>query len=129
MMTQAVIALGSNIEPRKNIELARERIRSTHRVIRESRFVETSPIGYVDQPNFLNGAILIETETSQKELVEWLHQVENSLGRVRTGNRFGPRTIDLDLVMWDGEVLDTDVYEREYLREAVGEVCGSDLDV
>ena len=121
-MNRVVIGVGSNIDPDQNIPRAIDRIRRRHHLLAQSRFVETEPIGPSDQPNFLNGALLVETEMGRDELTGWLKQVEEELGRVRTGDKYGPRPIDLDIVVWNGRVVDDDVYEREFLRQAVLEV-------
>ena len=68
---------------------------------------ETEPVGYLDQPNFLNGAAALETELSPRELLDRLLAIELQLGRERgTGPRFGPRTIDLDLLLYGDETVD-----------------------
>lgn len=121
-MNRAVIGIGSNIKPEENVAKAREIIAQNHQVLAVSRFIETKPIGYTDQPNFVNGAMLIETVMNRMELKQWLHEVEIQLGRVRTENKYGPRTIDLDIVVWNGEIVDQDVHERDFLRDAVVEV-------
>ena len=113
-MNRAVISVGSNIDPERNIARARERIAEQMNLLAESDFVETEPIGFADQPNFLNGVYLVETGMSKG--------VESELGRVRGGDRYGPRTIDLDVVVWNGEVVDDDVYRWDFLREAVQQV-------
>ena len=59
---------------------------------------------------------------SRKELNQWLKGVENELGRVRTANKYGPRTIDLDIVIWDGKIVNQDLIERDFLKTAVSEV-------
>ncbi len=66
---------------------------------------ETDPVGVVDQPPFLNGAVAVETTRSPRELLELLLEIERSLGRVRE-ERWGPRTIDLDLLLYGDEVVD-----------------------
>ena len=71
-----------------------------------SRFRETDPVGYVDQPRFLNAACVVETDLSARELLERLLAVERSLGRERARPRFGPRTIDLDLLLYGDETID-----------------------
>ena len=75
-------------------------------VVAVSRFRETEPAGYVDQPRFLNGVVAIETALAPKELLERLLSIERALGRERTGPRFGPRTIDLDLLLYGDETID-----------------------
>ena len=127
-MNRAVIGLGSNIDRDNHIAQARKRLCRAHRVLAESRFVETEPVGFRDQPRFLNGAVLIETEMTRHILEEWLHQTEIELGRVRGPNRCGPRTIDLDLVVWNGDIIDQDVRKRAFLRQAILEVL-PDLEI
>ncbi len=121
-MNRAVISFGSNIDPEIHIRKARERIGLQHRVLAESTVVKTKPIGFTKQPNFLNGTVLIETDTDFSELDKGLRQIEDQLGRVRGPNRYGPRTIDLDIVVWNGEVIDEDVRKRDFLKKGVLEV-------
>ena len=75
------------------------------RVDAVSSLRETDPVGYEDQPRFLNGAAALMTDLGPLALLERLHEVERGLGRERTGPRFGPRTIDLDLLLYGGEQL------------------------
>ena len=122
-MSRAVIALGSNIRPQDNVPKAILRIGQTHRIMKKSRFTETPAIGSTPQPDFVNGALLIETAMDRDALKDWLRKVEAELGRVRSEDRNAPRTIDLDIVVWDGQIVDDDVYGRDFLRRAVEEVC------
>jgi 2-amino-4-hydroxy-6-hydroxymethyldihydropteridine diphosphokinase len=69
-------------------------------VVAVSSIRETDPVGVVDQPRFLNAAVALETELSPRELLDRLLGIERRLGRTRTGPRFGPRTIDLDLLVY-----------------------------
>ncbi|NQT26059.1 2-amino-4-hydroxy-6-hydroxymethyldihydropteridine diphosphokinase [candidate division KSB1 bacterium] len=124
----AVIGVGSNIDPEKNIEHARTALVHTHQLIAESRFTQTEPIGYADQSPFTNGVWLIKTEMDKNKLTEWLHDLEGQLERVRTENKYGPRTIDLDVVVWNGQIVDSNVYERDYLKQAVLEVLPDLVD-
>lgn len=75
-------------------------------VVAVSSFRETVPVGYLDQPPFLNAACAVETDLRPRELLERLLAVERALGRERTGPRFGPRAIDLDLLLYGDEVVD-----------------------
>ncbi len=119
---QAVIGVGSNIKPEYHVRLARARIDTAHHLIKESEFVFTRPVGFSDQPDFLNGAWLVHTSMDRYTLNAWLHGVEKDLKRVRTENKFGPRTIDLDIVVWNGCIIDEDVYARPFLKKAVYEL-------
>jgi 2-amino-4-hydroxy-6-hydroxymethyldihydropteridine diphosphokinase len=119
---RAVIALGSNIRPEIHIPSAILRLQRRIQIVAKSEFVSTQPIGPADQPDFINGVLLVETEKERPELEKWLHEVEDELGRIREGDPSGPRTIDLDVAVWDGEVIHRDVMEREFLRKAILEV-------
>lgn len=118
-MNRAVIGVGSNIEPRSNIASARRRIAHRHVIVAESPLVETWPVGYVHQPNFINGTLLVETRVGRQRLKAEIKTIEFLLGRRRGPNRYGPRTIDLDIVVWNGEVIDRTLYTRDFLRDAV----------
>ena len=76
-------------------------------VVAVSRLRETDPVGYLDQPRFLNGAAALETDLAAGDLLARLLDVERRLGRERTGEeRFGPRAIDLDLLLYGQEEID-----------------------
>ena len=70
-----------------------------------SAFGSPAPVGVVDQPSFLNGAVAIETSLTPRELLDLLLETERALGRVR-GERWGPRTVDLDLLVYGDETID-----------------------
>ena len=122
-MNQAVIGIGSNIDPEANIARACDFLRRRHAVLAQSKVVETEPIGFDDQPNYLNTTLLIGTTLDREAFREELRDIERRQGRVRTGNKYDQRTIDLDIVVWNGEVVDDDFYERDFLREGVREIC------
>ncbi len=119
---RVIIGMGSNIDPEENIQKAKRAIESEFSLLGTSSFVETEPVGYKDQPAFINGAVLIETEMDYRELKAWLRDLESSLGRIRTGNKDGPRTIDLDILVWNGEIVDREVFERGFLMKSVREL-------
>jgi 2-amino-4-hydroxy-6-hydroxymethyldihydropteridine diphosphokinase len=76
------------------------------RVVEVSPLRDTAPVGMVDQPRFLNAAAAVETTLSARELLDRLLGIEQRLGRTREGPRFGPRTIDLDLLLYGEERID-----------------------
>ncbi|HPJ78487.1 MAG TPA: 2-amino-4-hydroxy-6-hydroxymethyldihydropteridine diphosphokinase [Prolixibacteraceae bacterium] len=123
-MNQAIIGIGSNIRPEENIPLALRLLGETVTIEKVSALVTTSPIGLPNQPDFVNGAARVKTSLSRHELEQLLKKIEDLTGRDRTQPRFGPRTIDLDLVMWNGQITDPDYYTRTFLRTAVREVTG-----
>ena len=121
-MHTAVIGVGSNIKPHENIEEAKKIVAAKHNLLKCAQLVETAPIGYQDQADFINGAFLISTRFDLKRFNQFLKEVEVMLKRVKTANINGPRTIDLDIVVWDGEVIDEDFYFRDFLKNAVLEL-------
>ncbi|OGX37068.1 MAG: 2-amino-4-hydroxy-6-hydroxymethyldihydropteridine diphosphokinase [Omnitrophica WOR_2 bacterium RIFCSPHIGHO2_02_FULL_52_10] len=126
-MNQAVIGLGSNIAPQENLRKARSILSRKFRIVSESRFRTTRPIGEIRQPDFINGSVLIETASGIDELKAALKAIESQLGRDGSQDPFGPRTIDLDIVVWNKTVVDRDFYRREYLKHSVLELL-PDLD-
>ena len=104
-MNKVFIALGSNIRPRDQyLERAIERLGNEDSVtiIRQSSIYKTKPVGYVEQEDFLNQIIEIETTYSALELLRVCQRIENDLERKREV-RWGPRTIDLDILLYNQE--------------------------
>lgn len=103
-VNQAYISLGSNIDPTKNLPAAVASLAEYGRVVAVSAVWETRAVGPWPQPNFHNAALLLETCLSASALKETaLAAVERKLGRVRSSDRFAPRTIDLDLMLFNQE--------------------------
>ena len=109
-MTKAFVGIGSNLgEPERQIRAALEQLAAEEGVelLAVSTLRRTEPVGYRDQPDFLNGAAELETVLPARELLGRLLAIESRLGRVRgKGPRFGPRTIDLDLLLYGDETID-----------------------
>ena len=109
-MTLAYVGLGANLGDREGtIRRAVELLGAEPgiEVVAVSALRETDPVGYADQPRFLNGAAAVETELPPRELLDRLLAVERELGRVRgDGPRYGPRAIDLDLLLYGDQVVD-----------------------
>jgi 2-amino-4-hydroxy-6-hydroxymethyldihydropteridine diphosphokinase len=107
---EAYVGLGANLGDREaTIRRAVEILAATSgiEVTAVSTLRETDPVGYADQPRFLNGVAALETVLSPRALLDRLLAVERELGRVRgEGPRFGPRTIDLDLLLHGHAVVD-----------------------
>lgn len=109
-MSRAVIALGSNLEnPVQQVEAALAAIAALPGVslLRRSACYQTAPVGYADQPDFINAVCEVQTNLSPEALLAALLEVEQAFGRVRTF-RNAPRVLDLDLLLVEGVVLDTD---------------------
>ncbi len=118
-MNTCIIGIGSNINPETNIADMLDILRTKVEVIKVSPMIITKPIGIKDQPDYTNGAVKIETELEQDDLNRMLKSIEDELGRDRSGLKFGPRTMDLDIVMWNGEIVDPDYYTRDFLEKSV----------
>ena len=102
-MTVAYVGLGSNLGDRE--ATIRAALAALPGVFAVSELRETDPVGVTEQPAFLNGAAALETELSPRELLASLLAVERELGRERR-ERWGPRTIDLDLLLYGTETVD-----------------------
>lgn len=98
----AFVAVGSNIKPETNIPVALSLLRQHVNVVASSTFYLTRPVGPADQSAFINGVWQIETVLDPQNLTDILHQVERALGRIRTEDKFAPRPIDLDLILYGG---------------------------
>jgi 2-amino-4-hydroxy-6-hydroxymethyldihydropteridine diphosphokinase len=108
-MTRAYVGLGSNLADREATILAAIRELASEpgvEIVQVSGLRETDPVGLLEQPRFLNAAAAVETELPARELLDRLLDVERRLGRTRGGRRFGPRTIDLDLLLYGDEQID-----------------------
>lgn len=107
---RAYIGLGSNLGEREdNIRAALEAIADLPDtdLVRVSSLYDTEPVGEVEQPNFLNAALVVDTELDARTLLWNLMLIEKRLGRVRA-QRWGPRTIDLDLLLYGDELIEDD---------------------
>jgi 2-amino-4-hydroxy-6-hydroxymethyldihydropteridine diphosphokinase len=137
MRTLAAIALGSNLESRfgdreANLREAVRRIEGLGEVRAVSSFYDTEPVGYLEQPRFLNAALLLETEMEPRGLMRELLKVERAMGRERVGAvAKGPRVIDLDLLLYGDWVLWAEdlilphprMEERRFVLEPLAEIA------
>jgi 2-amino-4-hydroxy-6-hydroxymethyldihydropteridine diphosphokinase len=139
----AAIALGSNLDSpaagdrAANLNAAIEHLQSLGRVFATSSFHDTAPVGYLDQPRFLNAALLLETNLSPLRLLEGLLEIERKLGRDRTATvAKGPRVIDLDLIFFDDEIMETATLtlphlamrERRFVLDPLAEIAPEMVD-
>jgi 2-amino-4-hydroxy-6-hydroxymethyldihydropteridine diphosphokinase len=133
-MTRSFVGLGSNLgDPQEQIRRALEllAVEDGVEVVAVSTLRETEPVGYADQPRFLNGAAEVRTSLSARQLLERLLGIERRLGRVRGEvPRFRPRTIDLDLLLHGDEVVSEPglvvphprLHERRFALEPLAEL-------
>lgn len=119
-----IIGIGSNINAEANIKKMLKILGSKIEIVKISSFIQTKPIGITGQPDFTNGAVRIKTNLSQEELKSILISIEDQLGRNRQAPKFGSRTMDLDIVIWNGKIVDDDFYSRSFLKDSVREIIG-----
>lgn len=126
---QACILLGSNIEPEVNIPRAVELLQASLAVLKVSRIWESAAVDCC-YPNYLNMALAVETNLEEKALKEQvLRPMETRLGRVRTEDKNASRTIDLDIILFDGLILDPELWQHAHRALPVSELfpdCRSD---
>ena len=104
----AYVGVGSNLaDPRAQVERALQRLAGLphSRLLRSSRLYRSAPWGVLDQPDFVNAAAAIETALSAQALIQALLAIERDAGRDRNGERWGPRILDLDLLLYDSLTL------------------------
>lgn len=122
-MHSAYILLGSNIDPVQNVQAAIRWLRKGCQLLNFSQVWETEAYGNPTAPNFLNLIVLIETDLSIEQLkFDLLRPIENQLGRVRTDDKNASRTIDLDVVIYDGEIVEPNLWKRAFIAIPLAEL-------
>jgi len=130
---RAYVALGANLGAREATLRAAVALldgREDTAVVAVSQLRETDPVGFLDQPRFLNGVVALDTDLGPRDLLAVLLEIERGLGRVRDGARHGPRTIDLDLLLYDAETIDEPdltlphprLHERRFVLEPLADI-------
>jgi len=128
----AFLSLGANIDPEKNLPAAVRELSRHGRVAAVSRVWQSPAAGRSGQPDFLNAALLLETSLSAPELKEKvIAAIETRLGRVRSGDKFAPRPIDIDIMLFNCDILrlgsraipDPEVLERPFVAIPLAEIA------
>ncbi len=133
-MTRAFVGLGANLGDReRTVRAAVDALAAETgiEVVAVSTLRETEPVGVGEQPSFLNGAAEVETSLGAPELLDRLLAVEQRFGRIRTPGEHGPRTLDLDLLLYGDEVIDESrltiphrrLHERRFVLEPLAELA------
>ena len=104
-MGRAFLSLGSNVDPEANLRSAIAALRARFGAIRLSPVYRTQAVGF-EGAEFLNAAVVLEADLEPQALDAWLHALEDAHGRDRNAPRFGDRTLDLDLVLYDDRIVD-----------------------
>jgi 2-amino-4-hydroxy-6-hydroxymethyldihydropteridine diphosphokinase len=94
------LSLGSNIQPKQNLGWALREIQNKYSLEGLSHVYETSPVGYTHQSSFWNLVVAINTRDKPENIRKWIEELEKKGGRIRMKNAFGPRTLDVDLILW-----------------------------
>jgi len=127
---KAVVALGANLgDPKEQMDLAISILREATEVIATSSYYTTKPVGGPEQPDYLNAVCILESDLPALDLLALLHGIEKTLGRQRI-EKWGPRTIDLDLIQYGGLLSKADelelphprAYERRFVLEPWHEI-------
>ncbi|WP_340614542.1 2-amino-4-hydroxy-6-hydroxymethyldihydropteridine diphosphokinase [Xenorhabdus thailandensis] len=133
-MTRAYIAIGSNLanplQQVNNALAALKKIPDTAFIARSS-FYRTKPMGPQDQPDYLNLAVVLETQLSPETLLDHTQAIELEQGRVRKGERWGPRTLDLDIMLFGNHIINTErltvphygLKQREFMLYPLAEIA------
>ncbi|WP_107943717.1 2-amino-4-hydroxy-6-hydroxymethyldihydropteridine diphosphokinase [Metasolibacillus fluoroglycofenilyticus] len=132
-MNDVFLSIGTNIGEREaNLQQAVQLLQAQVEVVKVSSIYETAPVGYTDQPSFLNIAVHVRTTRSATEMLALCQAIENELGRVRD-IRWGPRIIDLDILLFNQEIIATEhllvphprMYERAFVVVPLVEISKS----
>ncbi|CAV19688.1 2-amino-4-hydroxy-6-hydroxymethyldihydropteridine diphosphokinase [Vibrio atlanticus] len=135
-MITAYIAVGSNLaDPVSQANLAIETLKNLPRTtfVATSQLYSSTPMGPKNQPDYINAVVAIKTELTPIELLDCTQKIEQEQGRVRKDERWGPRTLDLDIVLYGNEVIDSErltvphygMKEREFVLYPLAEIAPS----
>ena len=131
-MNRVFLSLGSNIDPERNMPRAVRRLAKRCHLLAVSPVYETDPVGVQRGPRFLNAAALIETELDPRLLKDQvLLVIEDDLGRRRTQNKNAPRTIDIDIALYNDQILqvgprhvpDPDILEHAHIAVPLADLA------
>ena len=130
-MNLAYLSIGSNICPQENLPDAVNMLENYGSVLVSSSVWETIALGDVEQPNYLNAAVILETNLTAKHLHnDGIKHIENVLGRKKSNNPFSPRTIDIDIMLFNDEIItlgqrripDNEILERAFVALCLAEI-------
>ena len=121
-MNECIIGIGSNIEATQNIQEMLKLLSEEVEILQVSQMIQTKPIGLIKQADYTNGAVRIRTKMELETLTLYLKKLEDRMGRDRSQQKFGPRNIDLDILIWNNSIVDDDYYTRVFLRNSAAEL-------
>ncbi len=132
---RAFIGLGSNLQnPLRQLRCALAVLKTLpdSRLVAHSRFYRSTPMGPQDQPDYINAVAGLQTQLTPQRLLSLLQEIEQSQGRTRGPQRWGPRTLDLDLLLYGGQIIETPsltvphpgIYQRNFVLYPLAELVG-----
>lgn len=133
-MIRVYIALGSNLaQPLQQVQAALEALEHLprSRLVTCSSFYRTKPLGPQNQPDFLNAVVALDTQLPAEQLLDHTQEIERNQGRVRKDERWGPRTLDLDMLLYGDSVIDSErltvphygLKQREFMLYPLAEIA------
>ena len=118
----AILLLGSNIDPAANLKKAMGLLNCSLLITKSSRIWVTEAVGNKG-PNFLNTAVEVKTSLTADQLKKKIiSPIEIGLGRIRTSDKFAPRTIDIDIIIFNGKVIDENLWNKVFIALPVSEI-------
>jgi 2-amino-4-hydroxy-6-hydroxymethyldihydropteridine diphosphokinase len=132
MLNRAYLSLGSNVEPEFNLVEAARMLAAKTKLVVASSVWETTPLGSTRQPNYLNAAAIVDTELTVVQLKhDLIAEIERGLGRVRQLDKFAPRPIDIDIMLFNRQLFtldkrqipDPEVLERSFVAIPLAEIA------
>lgn len=119
---RAILLLGSNIEPKFNIQKALELLSRFATIEKQSNIWETEAIGSTG-PNFLNMAVEIETSLDDSQIkTDFINPIETKLKRIRTSDKYAPRTIDIDIIFFNEDLIELNIWDKLFIALPVSEI-------
>jgi len=131
-VNQIFLSLGSNIEPEQHLQQVLQELAQLGSVRAVSSVYESSALGRADQPPYLNAVVHLEAEVDARDLIcRLIPELEGRLGRVRTADKYAPRPIDIDLLLFNEEVLEVaghsipspEIRERSFVAWPLAEIA------
>ena len=117
-----IVAVGSNIQADTHIQQAFEQLEKIDPQVKMATLLHTKAVGFTEQADFINTAFSFHCALNATDLKVHLKAIEAQLGRVRTSNKNGPRTIDLDIVKIDKVIVDDDYHQYDFVKKSVDEL-------
>ncbi len=127
-MAEVLVGMGSNIDPENNLLQAAAALRAEFEEVAFSSVFQSAAVG-IDGYDFLNACCLFDCTLEQKQVRQRMKALEDAQGRDRSRGSWKPRTIDLDVLMYNGEVIDAELYQYAHAYVPASELVDFDIPV